>query len=270
MRPVPASVAAARRLSRQGVAATEACEWEKAESLFRAAVDKSPDEAEPRRQLAESLWRRGAAAEAVEQIVAAADLASEDAQLAVRAGEMLLATGRAHEAADFAQDALQLDNQLALAWALRGRTFAARGQDDRALADFSRALLLEPRATEVLLDSARIYSRRENHDRSLATLHQALDSVPLESVPQELLVLEGRSYLALERPAQAAERLTLAADRGPATVELRMLQAEAELAQGHLPTAENFARLALAIDAENQAAHQMLQQLAGRSENVVR
>lgn len=270
IRPVSPSLEAGRRLAREGVTATERGEWTTAESLFREAVDKCPDDAELRRKLADVLWRRGATDEAVEQITTAAELAPDDVATVVQAGEMLLATGRTRHAAERARQALRLDNREPTAWALRGRTFAVQSNDQRALADFACALLLDPDATDVLLESAHIYSRRGEHQRCLATLHQLLDSLPADSVPQEVLLLEGRTYLALERPARAAERLALAAERGPTTADLHIWQAEAELAQGRFPAAERFARLALEVEANHPAAREMLQRLAQQPDGVFR
>lgn len=227
LHPVPPSVAAGRRLARQGVAAMEMDQWNEAESLFAAAVEKSPDDPEARRYLAEALWRRGAATEALEHISTAATLDKSDATTAVRAGEMLLEAGEAQRAIRQADRAVRLDNTLAAAWTLRGRAYTAVGDLDRALADLQRALLLAPNSAEVLLETAQLYSARSQHQRCLATLHRLQDTSAPGSEPPEVLELEGRTYLALGRPQLAAERLALAADRGSTSADLGMLQAQA-------------------------------------------
>jgi Flp pilus assembly protein TadD len=90
---------------------------------LRQGLDASPDDPELRRQLAETLWQRGAASEAMSQAADAVRLKPGDASLVVRAGEMALASGQNDEALAKADDAIRIEPHLAGAWALRGRTF---------------------------------------------------------------------------------------------------------------------------------------------------
>lgn len=201
--------------------------WDEAEELFATAVEKSPDDPEARRYLAEALWRRGAADQALEHISMAARLDADDASTAVRAGEMLLEAGASERAIAQANRAVRLDTNLASAWTLRGRAYAAEGELDRALADLQRALLLAPNSADVLYESAKLYHDRGQHQRALATLHRLQDTSSLGDQPPEVLELEGRTYLALGRPQLAAECLAQAAERGSQTPDLPTLQAQA-------------------------------------------
>ncbi len=232
LQPVPPSVAAGRRLARQGVAAMEVERWDEAELLFASAVEKSPEDAEARRYLAEALWRRGSATDALEHISIAAKLDADDATTAVRAGEMLLDAGEASRAIKQGNRAVRLDNNLAAAWTMRGRAHSAEGETDRALADFQRALLLAPNSAEVLLETARLYHGQQQHQRCLATLHRLQDHSTPGSESPDVLELEGRTYLVLGRPRLAGERLALAAERGSTSVDLAGLQAQAATQMG--------------------------------------
>ena len=236
--------------------------WFEAESLLREAADKSPNDPDVRRHLAETLWQRGAHEEAIEHMLAAERLCGCDAATAVRAGEMLLSVGKAKQAAELADKGVQLDHSLAAAWALRGRAYAAAGEHERALADYGQALRLAPSDTGVLLAAADLYSLRGQHERCLATLHRLIDSIPPGSEPTEALLLEGRTYLAMGRAGQAASSLKLAADRGPGSAELSYLQAQCEWQLGRLGTAETLARQAVAQDSGHAPAQQMLLQLS--------
>jgi tetratricopeptide (TPR) repeat protein len=227
LQPVPPSVAAGRRLSRQGVAAMEVNRWDEAEQYFASAVDKAPEDPEARRYLAEALWRRGATSEALDHIAVAASLDADDASTAVRAGEMLLEAGEAQRAIEQADQAVRLDNTLASAWTLRGRAYLAKGDDDRALADMQRALLLAPNSADVLYETAKLYHSRGQHQRCLATLHRLQDTSSSAGGPPEVLELEGRTYLALGRPRLAADCLAKASQQGGTSTELATLQAEA-------------------------------------------
>lgn len=226
LQPTPPSVAASRRLSRQAVAAMEVQQWDEAESLLREAVEKTPDEPEAQRYLAETLWRRGAREEALEHIDRAAALDTANPETAVQAGKMLLEVGDAGQAIQQANRSVRIDNNLADAWTLRGRAYAAQGDLDRALADLQRALLLAPNSAEVLLESARIYHQRQQHQRCLATLHRLQDATALDAAPPEVLELEAQTYLALGRPQIAAQRLALSVERGGITAERQTLQTQ--------------------------------------------
>ncbi|WP_425394908.1 tetratricopeptide repeat protein [Aeoliella sp.] len=232
LQPVPPSVAAGRRLARQGVAAIEVQQWEEAERLLTEAAEKSPEDPEAQRYLAEALWRRGAQDEAMRHMAIAAHHDRHDAATAVRAGEMLLATSDAKQAIRQADRAIRLDNSLATAWTLRGRAYAADGDLDRALADMQRALLLSPNDADVLLESARLYRQRGQDQRCLATLHRLRDAAPPAERMPEILELEAHTYLALSRPQMAAQRVALAIELSGPTAPLASLQAETQKALG--------------------------------------
>jgi tetratricopeptide (TPR) repeat protein len=256
------SLSASHRLTRQGVAAMEVGDWAEAETRLREALERSPHDADIQKHLAETLHRRGAHNEALEHMIAAAAAAPQDATLAVRAGEMLLEANRAEDAAKLADHAVKIDPNLAGAWALRGRASARTGHLDKAQANFQRALLLSPNSSQVLMESALLYSEHGENERALATLHRLIDTFPPGEEPCEALLLEGRTYLALNRPHQAEAALSQASSRFPATAEMAYLRAEAELALGRPFRAQELAREALALDARFQPAQEILGRLA--------
>jgi len=258
-------LAAARELSRQGVAAIEMGQWQQAEALLQQAVDASPDDAEARRYLAEALWQRGAADEALSHLTEAIRIDPTSAAFHVRAGEMSLALGANGDAIRRADKAIGLDTKLASAYALRGRAFWRENQLDPALADLQRTLELSPHNAEVLLDVALMYRERGQATRSLTTLHHLLDTYPPGEEPQLALLLEGRTLLELGRPQQAIDSFLAASDRGPPNVEVyyRLAQAQSEI--GRHAEAATTVRQALAIDASHQASRQLLAQLAART-----
>lgn len=264
--PVPEEVAACRELSRQGVAAMEMGHWQQAETLLQKAIDASPDDAEARRYMAEALWHRGAAEEALAQMADAVRLDPSDAALTVRAGEMSLAIGANDKALTQAERAIRSDPKLAAAWALRGRVFWQLRQPDRAMADLQRALELAPDSPDVLLDVAVIYRQRGQAARCLTTLRHLADTYPPGEEPQLATMLEGLTLLELGRPQQAAESLAAAARRGPPRAEAWYYLAQAESAIGRYAEATAAAQQALAIDASHQASRQLLAQLASRND----
>jgi tetratricopeptide (TPR) repeat protein len=258
------AAAAARELSRQGAAAMQIGQWQQAEDLLRQGLDTSPEDAEVRRQLAEALWHRGAANEAMSHIAAAARLEPKNATLAVRAGEMALASGARDAALERAEEAIRVDPQLAGAWALRGRTFRQMNQTERALADLQRALVFDPDSTELLLELALVYRERGEAARCLTTLHHLHDSYPAGQEPQNTLILEGLTLMDLKRSHQAAEVLAAATHRGPANADLLFYLAQAQMAAGQFVEATTSAQGALQVDGSHQPSRELLAQLAAR------
>jgi tetratricopeptide (TPR) repeat protein len=260
--PVPEDVAACRELSRQGVAALEMGEWGQAEILLRQAMEASPDDSETRRYLAEALWRRGAADEALREIAAAVAMDGSDASLRVRSGEMLLAVGDTEQALAEAERAISIDLTLASAWALRGRVFWQLNRSERALADLQRALEYAPNRSDVLLDLAALYRQRGQPTRCLTTLHHLLDTYPPGEEPQLALLLEGIALSELGRPQQAVESLLAASERGPANAEVLYRLAQAQLASGDPVIAVTTAQQALALDGSHTQTRQLVAELA--------
>jgi len=237
-------------------------QWQHAEDLLRQGLEASPEDAEVRRQLAEALWHRGAANEAMSHIAAAVRFEPGDASLTVRAGELALSSG-AHEAAlQRAEDAIRIDPRLASAWALRGRTFRQMNQPDRALADLQRALVFDPDKAEILLELATMYREGGKPARCLTTLHHLHDTYPPGEEPQNALMLEGLTLMDLRRPHQASEVLLTATQHGPANADLLFYLAQAQSAAGQYAAATTAVHQALAVDDSHQASRKLLAQLA--------
>lgn len=258
------AIAEARELSRQGAEAMQLGQWDQAETLLRQGLEASSEDAEIRRQLAEALWHRGAANEAMSQIAAAARLEPGNAALAVRAGEMALAAGARDAALERAEEAIRIDPQLASAWILRGRTFRQLNQPERAIADMQRALVFAPHHSELLLELAVMYRERGEPMRCLTTLHHHHDTYPFGEEPQNALVLEGMTLMDLDRPHQAAEVFAMATQRGPANAELFFQLAQAKSAIGDHAAALVAAQQALAVDGSHAGSRQLLNELAKR------
>jgi tetratricopeptide (TPR) repeat protein len=268
--PSTAEVAVGRELGLQGQAAFEAGRWDEAERLLKDAIEKSPADAASHRTLAETLWRRGAYAEAIAHIDAAVKASPTDAELAVRAGEMRLTTESFEAAVTMADEAIRRDPKSPAAWALRGRAHQQLMQTERALADFQRALEFQPHDRNLLAEVAGIYQQIGQPTRKLTTLRQLIATYPPGQAPQQLLIWEGATLCDLGRHDQAVEALSAANSSGPANIEARFQLARAYAAAGHIEAAASMAQLALTQDAAHVASKQLLQQLAERSSETVR
>lgn len=263
--PSDESIAAARELSRQGVAAMETGQWQQAEDLLRKSLTTVPDDASAHRAMAEALWHRGAREEAIAQIEEAVEHDKTNASLHVKAGEMSLAVGARDAALTHAERAIRADSTLADAWALRGHCFQKMNKPDRALADLQHALEYEPNNCAVLTDVAMMYRERGQSSRCLTTLYNLLDTYPPGEEPQQALMLTGLTLMDLNRHRQASEILALAAQRGQPNADLLYYLAQSYSAAGELEQAAVTAQQALALDASHQLTRELMSQLAART-----
>jgi tetratricopeptide (TPR) repeat protein len=260
---VPNEIARCRELTEQGTLAMRQGEVAAAETRFRSAVLANPADIDARRLFAETLWARGERVVAIAQMEAAGRLAPHDAALTVRAGEMLLAAGEIPRAAARADQAIAQNPQYGPAWALRGHANWAAGRSQAAVADLQRALVYVPSDERVLLSLARLYLEEGEPRRALTTLHQLADVAPPGTESQQMLLLEGRAYLALRRPADAAESLAAAGGRGTPSAEIYYLLATAESQLGRTDAAIRAAHHALAANASHRESLQLLAELGG-------
>lgn len=263
--PSDESIAAARELSRQGVAAMETGQWQQAEDLLRKSLTTVPDDASAHRAMAEALWHRGAREEAIAQIEVAVEHDKTNASLHVKAGEMSLAVGARDAALMHAERAIRADSTLADAWALRGHCFQKMNKPDRALADLQHALEYEPNNSAVLTDVALMYRERGQSSRCLTTLYNLLDTYPPGEESQQALMLTGLTLMDLNRHKQASEILALAAQRGQPNADLLYYLAQSYSAAGELEQAAVTAQQALALDASHQPTRELMSQLAART-----
>ncbi len=258
----PESIDACRQLSRQGISAMELGKWYEAEALLRRAAEAAPTDADARKHLAETLWQKGELAAAIVEIDRARELEPANPYTAVRAGEMHLVVGDFEVAGECAQAAIIAAPTLSEPWLLRGKVAGRQNRSNEALADLNRALSLAPNNTDALFELAKLHQSRNEPQRCLTSIHQWLDCYPPGQEPQQALLLEGQTYLALNRPQAAAESLYLAMRRGNPSAELCCLQAEAAIATGNPNQAIAFAQQAIALDSANPAAMQLVARLS--------
>jgi tetratricopeptide (TPR) repeat protein len=258
---VPESLATCRQLSREGVSAMEAGQWQRAETLLTEAVEASPSDSDAHGNLAEVLWQKGDHRNAVIHMEAAVRLNPRHATTLVRDGEMLLAEGDVERARQRADEALRIDPTLASAWTLRGRVFRKLGDTEHALADLQQAFSLARSDTTTLIEIAQIQYESGNTQQSLTTLHCLLDIYPPGEEPQQALLLEGMAYNSLSRYQEAVESLQAASTRGQPQPEILYQLARAEQMVGEREAATNTLRQALALDANHEPSRVLLAQI---------
>ncbi len=252
------NIAVARNLSLQGMDAQQRGQWDRAETLFAAAILKCPSDERARYGYAESLWQRGARQKAVEHMEEAVRLSGNDPERLVRLGQMYVDRGDLARAGRQADAAIAVNSQLAAAWALRGHVLLAQGDSNSALTSFHRALSYEQPLPDVQLAIARIYAKENRPQRVLATLQALATTYPPGEVPQEVLVQEGLALRALGRHQGAVTALAAAAQIDNPPPELLCDLARTQILAGD-PAA---ARQTLAFALERTPRHPLCLALA--------
>lgn len=238
-------IAAARQLSLQGIDAQQRGQWDRAEMLFAAAILKCPSDERARCGYAESLWQRGAQADAISHMEEAVRLSGDDPERLVRLGQMYRTRGDLAQAARMAQRAIVTDTQSAAAWALRGDVQQAQGQRGEALASYHRALSYEPSLPAVQLAIADIYAQENRPQRALATLQSLAASFAPGKVPADVLFREGLALRALGRHQDSVRALAKSADQTNPPPEVLYELARSQLLADDAPAARHTVALAL-------------------------
>jgi tetratricopeptide (TPR) repeat protein len=235
--PVPQELAAARRLSNEGLSAADRNDLVRAEGLLERAVKSCPTDIDARRHYADVLWRRGERMAAVTQIADALRLSPGEVGLCIDGGRMYMELGLLDDADQLAAEAVRAAPRSADAWHLHGQVAMARGRDEEALADFHKATALAPDDRDVLLDTAEVYRRLNRPQRALATLAILGETYGPNQTPADVLALEGMAQEALGRNADAMESYRQAIARGGATpdIERRLAGLAAPAADGEPP-----------------------------------
>lgn len=266
--PVGENVVAARQLSLKGLEAMQRQEWENAEGLFAEAVRTSPVDERARWRYAETLWRRGAQKEALEQMEEAVRLSGNDPKLLVELGEMHLASGDLPRAARRAEQAVASDSRSPAAWALRGDVLRWAGNQQEALAAYHRALNYQEHFPHVQLAAAEIYGESGRPQRALATLEHLEGQFPPGQEPAEVQFAKGLALKSLGRFDEAAESLAAAARHGEPTADLLVHLSEAHLLAGDPGSAGLAINEALSREPNHPAGRELQGQIESRRQQM--
>jgi len=263
-----ASITAARQLSLQGIDAQQRGQWDRAETLFAAAILKCPNDERARCGYAESLWHRGASPEAIRHMEEAVRLSGSDPERVVRLGQMYLARGDLAKAARLAEQAIAINGQLAAAWALRGDVLQVQGNGGEALASYHRALSYEQLLPDVQLAIAEIYNQENRPQRALATLQSLAASYSPGPAPPRVLLREGLVLRALARHQDSARVLAEAAQQPNPPAELLCELTRSQVLAGDIEAARQSAAFAVGAYPQHLGCLALAQEL-GMSQRAV-
>jgi tetratricopeptide (TPR) repeat protein len=209
--PVDEDMAYARRLTQQGVDESLHGNWAHAEQQFRDALRRCPENCEAREKLAECLWKRGEAKQAIGEMTQAIQLSGgHDVSMLVALGEMYFQTGQVDEAGRLADRAIELDSQNPRAFKLSGAVEQRRGNLAGALATFHRALAYAPNDAELRLATAQVYYQLDRPLRTLASLDRIDELEAARPLSIRALHLQGLALIGLQRHHEAVDALLAA------------------------------------------------------------
>ena len=269
--PVPETLAASRRLSEDGRESLDRGDNAKAEQVLAQAVKTCPADSDAHRYYAESLWRKGAQAEAITEIEEAIKLNPENAELHVRLAQMQLDRGNFDKSRQSSDAALTINAKLPSAWAVQGQIYRTQGDaalagGDRgkamefyrqALADDHRALGYAPDDRGLLAEEADVYRRLAQPQQALDTMQSLADTYSPGEEPGWVLFWQGRDFLALSRFDDAALSFNNALAHGMRTADNYYCLAEANYRSGHWADAARDLQTALQLEPQHAASQRL-------------
>jgi tetratricopeptide (TPR) repeat protein len=262
---------AARRLSRQGLEAMHAGQWDVAEDLFSDALDLTAADDRAHWGLAESLWQRGEKQAALKHMEEAVRLSASDPRLMRRLGKMYLDLDRVADADRQSVAALHADRQSAEVWGLRGDCLVKLGDLDGALAAYHQALALQPDYPDVQLEIAELYRQQGRYDRLLATIDRLQDTIGESDVcPSRAHMLRGIALHQLQRYGDAQRCFQDAIASDPNNPEPHLHLASLLLEQGDAESARRPLQQAIALSPQSPSAIALAQQVRGVAESAER
>ena len=237
----------ARRLSQRGLDAIHDERYGEAETHFRDAVNRCPDDINSRYQLANCLWKRGDRQQAIAQLLEAirAD-GEEDVDMLVELGYMYANVGELDNSFQIAERAIRAAPDSTAAWQLRGDVLNETNQFEAALASYQRALAYERDNRRILIACAEAYHQLDRPERVLSTLNHVDRLGPPGPKAEQSVVLKSIALRKLNRHQEAAMVLNRRHQIQPLSGDGLLELAECQLAIGQ------FAEAAQTVQAADQ------------------
>ena len=253
----PKQVAAARQLTEQGMSAMDRGDWKRAETLLAKAVATSTTDVDAHRQYAEALLHRSAPQRGARSTRSSSTIGSRRPGAGGPRGRGAIGHRPTGAGLVVGRRGTAARSQIRAGLGGAGRIASAAGQSRQALAEYQRSLGYAPQCHEVAIQIAETYRQLNQPERALLTLQAVADDYSRDSVPQQVLYLQGLAMVALSRYGDAAATFGQAARAERPTAEILCHQAEAEMLAGRVPQAQSCVQEALAID-PNHAGSRVL------------
>lgn len=228
---------------------------EQSVQAYRKAVELHPVNPEFREDLAMAYYCSGQLPSAIHELSKASRLDYTNASYPKALGMLHVEQGDYEEAVRDLKRSLELAPADAQAHGMLGQALARQGLTNLAIAEYERALDLDPDLYLLHLSMARAYAQAGRHERAVESFRKFLARVGNQEKTRmlgEAYVDMGRSYLANNNPARAAEVFQAALQRNPQ--DARALHGLAQVAVARKDYARAQRWLDRALEAEPRSS----------------
>lgn len=222
----------------EGQAQAKDGDWQRAEALYREAVDACPQDERAHGHLADALWNQGRNDEALATQLKAVELSPGETRHRLRLGEMYIQLGRGDAALAEAEAVLEVDRFSTAAWNLKGQALTIMNRQREALAIYQRSLAIDESQTWVYEQIAGIYEATQKPQRALATWQTLEDRYGRDEVPAPVLFHQALALKELGRQEEAIEQLVRARRHDPNSVEILAMLAQLQWEAGDRGSAQ--------------------------------
>jgi serine/threonine protein kinase/tetratricopeptide (TPR) repeat protein len=227
---------------------------EQSVQAYRKAVELHPVNPEFREDLAMAYYCSGQLPSAIHELSKASRLDYTNASYPKALGMLHVEQGEYEEAVRDLKRSLELAPADAQAHGMLGQALARQGLTNLAIAEYERALDLDPDLYLLHLSMARAYAQAGRHERAVESFRKFLARVGNQEKTRmlgEAYVDMGRSYLANNNPARAAEVFQAALQRNPRDARALHGLAEVALARKDYAKAQRWLDRALQAEPRN-------------------
>ena len=257
-----------QRSFREADAALKANNPEKAETLAKQAVQKNPRDEDAKALYAKILWDKGERKQALDILVPCAKSDDVSAELLIELSQMLLSINNLNDARyTIGKGTIKYPN-IPVIWMIRARYYEKRGNVDQAIADMHRSLSLDPGQNDVRLELAEFYLKSNQPQRALETVQYALSQMSPGDEPLEAMLLEGRSYFALNRFSNAEQTFRLALQKSNDNPDIYFYVAYSEFQQNRFRDASRTAAAGLNLNPNHSGCRDILNQIELSNRNA--
>jgi tetratricopeptide (TPR) repeat protein len=241
----------------RGAIALRHADPQRAIALFKAATQRFPNRAEPRRMLGLSYKADEQFTQSIQELTAAVALDAADERARSSLADVLVLAERFGEAEHVLKEAIDAFPRSSAPRYQLAFLYQSRGRNGDALSDLQAAANVEPiLGQDALYDTLGIlYMSNADLDGALAAYHKRVNANPNSSDAHRKL---GQIYLEQSRYDEARAEFAAAVLLDPRNSEAHAGRAQAFLRMGEFADAEMASRRALALNQAHVAARYAL------------
>jgi tetratricopeptide (TPR) repeat protein len=229
--------------------------WEDNFTLWKDAVEKSPNKARPHNNLGVAYMANGRMEEAIEHYKAALKSDPSFAESHFNLGSVSQAKGMTEEAIEYYKAALKCDPGFTEIYPFLGKAYMEKGVTEEAEEQFRVALRLNPNNAKLYFDIGSAYLESEYADKAVEYFKAALGLNPDDALTHSNL---GVAYQYKGMLDKAVEHYRLAAELEPRNPTSYYNLGNVYQSRGLLDNAVQLYQIALKLDPDYAEVHSNL------------